>query len=56
MVFGVVVVPEPTMFGVGGSANPGYLVLAMSSPLLLIAASKLLNRGIQITESRHPNY
>ena len=23
---------------------------------LLIAASKLLNRGIQITESRHPNY
>ena len=32
--FGVVVVPEPTMFGVGGSTDPCCLALAMLSPLL----------------------
>ena len=33
--FGVVVVPEPTMFGVGGSSDPVSPTLAMPSPLLL---------------------
>ena len=30
----MVVVPEPTMFGVGGSSDPVCPALAMSSPLL----------------------
>ena len=32
--FGVVVVPEPTMFGVDGSNDPVCPALAMPSPLL----------------------
>ena len=41
--FGMIVVPEPTMFGVGSSSDPVCPELAMSSPLL--------SEGIVVSEA-----